>query len=105
MSLDDLAGAAGLRPHVVRRMEQGDPRTTIRTVESCLVALEARGVRFRYGGEVTKPSYTVTGMKVRRPSRSRKIQGNSQEKPSYLPVGMKGRCERTSWGFRIVHGV
>jgi len=101
MSVDDLARATGLRPHVLRRMEVGDPRTTIRTVESCIVALEANGVRFRYAGDVTEPSYSIPGRKTRRPSPKppeRKTRGRN---PSFLPAGWSGTVERAQWGYRL----
>jgi transcriptional regulator with XRE-family HTH domain len=104
MSLDELSATSGVWKTGLKRLEAGDPRTTISTIETCMVALEARGVRFLYGGEVTDPSYTVPGMKVRRPSHPRKGLPRREDKPSYLPPGWQGRYERTPWGLRIVHG-
>jgi len=104
MSLEELSATSGVWRTGLKRLEAGDPRTTISTIETCMVALEAKGVRFRYGGEVTDPSYTVPGMKVRRPSRPRNGRSRGEVKPSFLPPGWKGRYERTPWGLRILHG-
>jgi len=102
MSLDDLSEATGIWKTGLRRMEAGDPRTTISTIESCLVVLEARGVGFRYAGDVTEPSYSVPGKRPRRPAPSPK---RGKRRLSFLPDGWQGEVTRTSWGYSLSRGV
>jgi len=98
MSIDDLSEATGIWKTGLRRMEEGDPRTTISTIESCLVVLEARGVRFRYAGDVTTPSYSVPGKRPRRPAPPPK---RMKRRLSFLPDGWQGEITRTKWGYSL----